>query len=125
MREQCDVLVASSHMEDRSSLLHILDGLALNVISCSELDQVQEVLSRQEVPLVFCDEHLAGGGYRGLLSSDVGQRPRIVVTFRTGEWDEYLDAMRKGAFDAIRFPFQPTDVELVVLRAMRENRIVP
>jgi DNA-binding NtrC family response regulator len=112
-------------MEDRTSLLHILDGLSLNVISCSALDQVQEVLSRQEVPLVFCDERLTDGCYRDLLTSAAGRRPRVVVTIRTGEWDEYLDAMRQGAFDAIRFPLRPTDVELVVLRAMREKRMVP
>src|SRR4051812_39104615 len=123
MTEQWNVLVASSSMEDRTSLMHILDGLELNVISCSALDQAQEVLSRQEVPLVFCDERLSDGCYRDLLASGGNHKPpRVVVTIRTGEWDEYLDAMRQGAFDAIRFPLQPTDVELVVLRAMRENR---
>jgi hypothetical protein len=30
--------------------------------------------------------------------------------------------MRLGAFDAIRLPVQPTDAELIVLRAMREDR---
>ncbi len=124
MREQWDVLVASSSMEDRTSLLHILDSLSLNVISCSAIDQARKVLSRQEVPLVFCDEYLSDGCYRDLLSSDMAGRkaPRVVVTIRTGEWDEYLSAMRLGAFDAIRCPLHPTDVELVVLRAMRENR---
>jgi len=123
MREQWDVLVASSNMEDRTSLLHILDGLSLNVISCSALDQAREVLSRQEVPLVFCDELLSDGCYRDLLSSESGRRAlRVVVTIRAGEWDEYLDAIRLGAFEAIRCPLHPTDVELVVLRAMRENR---
>jgi DNA-binding NtrC family response regulator len=125
MPENWNVLVASSCMEDRTSLLHILDGLSLNVISCTALDQVQEVLSRQEIPLVFCDERLTDGGYRDLLTSEAGRKPRVVVTIRTGEWDGYLDVMRRGAFDALRFPLQPTDVELVVLRAMRENRILP
>jgi len=123
MSEQWNVLVASSSMEDRASLMHILDNLSVNVISCSKLNQAQEVLARQEVPLVFCDERLSDGCYRDLLASGGSRKaPRVVVTIRTGEWDEYLDAMRQGAFDAIRFPLQPTDVELVVLRAMRENR---
>ncbi len=123
MRQQWNVLVASSSMEDRASLMHILDSLSLNVISCSEVTQAQEVLARQDVPLVFCDERLADGGYRDLLACTANRKPpRIVVTIRTGDWDQYLDAMRQGAYDAIRFPLQPTDVELVVLRAMRENR---
>lgn len=124
MRPRWDVLVASSDMKDRTSLLHILEKLSLNVISCTALNQVHEVLSRQDVPLVFCDEYLNDGCYRDLLMADIVVRklPRVVVTIRTGEWDEYLEVMRLGAFDAIRRPLHPTDVELVVLRAMREDR---
>lgn len=123
MRESLDILVVSSDMENRKSLLHILDSLSLNVISCSALNEAVEVLSRQEVPLVFCDELLSDGFYRDLLSaSKTGRRAlRIVVTIR-GEWDEYLEAMRLGAFDAVRYPFRPTDIELVVIHAMRESR---
>jgi DNA-binding NtrC family response regulator len=111
-------------MEIRRSLLRILEPLLLNVISCSALDQAKEVLSRQEVLLVFCDELLGDGSYRDLLLANKVRRGqlRVVVTARTGEWDEYLEAMRLGAFDAIRFPLHPTDIELVVLRAARESR---
>lgn len=124
MREQWDVLVASSSMENRRSLLRILEPLSLNVISCSALRQAQEVLSRQEVLLVFCDEVLGDGSYRDLLLADKVRRGnlRVVVTIRTGEWDEYLEAMRLGAFDAVRCPLHPTDIELVLLRAARESR---
>jgi DNA-binding NtrC family response regulator len=124
MSDFLNVLVASSDLENRNSLLHILDKLSLNVISCSALSQAKEVLSRQEVSLVFCDESLNDGCYRELLLIfRARQRAlRFVVTIRRGEWDEYLEAMRLGAFDAIRWPVQPTDVELIILRAMREDR---
>lgn len=124
MREQWDVLVASSSMENRRSLLRMLEPLSLNVISCSALNQAQEVLSRQEVLLVFCDEFLGDGSYRDLLLAEKVRRGnlRVVVTVSTGEWDEYLEAMRLGAFDAVRCPLHPTDIELLVLRAARESR---
>jgi DNA-binding NtrC family response regulator len=125
MRENWDVVVASPCMEDRTALLHILDALSLNVLSCSGLEQVQEVLSRHRVPLVFCDERLTGGSCRDLLSSQDGQKPRVVVTIHSSEWDDSPNAIRRGVFDAIRFPLQPTDVELVVLRAMRGKQISP
>jgi DNA-binding NtrC family response regulator len=125
MRESWDVLVASSCMENRQHLENILENLSLNVISCSAISQAEEVIARQEIPLVFCDELLSDGCCRGLLSArgNTGQKAsRIVVTIRAGEWDEYLEVMRLGAFDVMRSPVQPTDVELVVLRAMREHR---
>jgi len=122
--DQWDVLVASSNMEDRTSLLRILESLSLNVISCSALGQVRQILSRQHVPLLFCDEHLSDGCCRELLSAirAGGKASLVVVTLRAGEWDEYLAVMRLGAFEALRCPLHPTDVELVVLRAMREER---
>jgi len=123
MEEHKYVVVACSNMEDRTSLIHILENLSLDVISCSNLDQVHDVLSRRNVPLVFCDEHLSEGCFRDLVSADIAGRKasRVIVTIRTGEWEEYLQVMRLGAFDAIRCPLHPTDVELVVLRAMRED----
>jgi DNA-binding NtrC family response regulator len=39
-----------------------------------------------------------------------------------GEWEQYLEAIRGGAFDVLQFPFTPTDVELFLIRAMREVR---
>ena len=126
MREPWDVLVASSCMENRQHLQNILENLSLNVISCSAISQAEEVLARQEIPLVFCDELLSDGCYRGLLSATrrTGQKASRVVVFtiRAGEWDEYLEVMRLGAFDAMWCTAHPTDVELVVLRAMRERR---
>jgi DNA-binding NtrC family response regulator len=111
-------------LENRRSLLGILDAFSLNVISCCALDQAREVLARQDVPLVFCDEFLSDGSYRQLLAFDELKRriPRVVVTIRTGEWDEYLEAMKLGAYDALRCPIRPTDVEIIVLRALREGR---
>ena len=125
MREHWDVLVASSRMEDRTALLRILDGLSLNVISCSALGEANEVLSREDIPLVFCDEWLRDGCFSDLLPPvppGLRKRPRVVVTIHEGEWEEYMHVLRQGAFDAVRFPLQPTDVELVVLRALRETR---
>ena len=123
MSGQLDVLVASSDIEHRQTLVAILEGLSLNVISCSTLAQTKEVLSQRPLDLIFCDDHLADGCFRDLLPlvKVAWRTPRLVVTIRTGEWKEYLDAMGLGAFDAIRRPSHPTDVELIVLRAMHEG----
>jgi DNA-binding NtrC family response regulator len=124
MIKQLDVVVAAASLENRKPLLRVLEDLSLNTISCSSFEQISEVLSRQDVLVVFCEESLGDGSYRDLLCApEVREHDaRIVVTIRTGDWGEYLDAMRLGAFDAIRCPLQPTDIELVVLRALREQR---
>lgn len=104
-------------MEVRRPLLRTLEALSVDVIVCSTRAQAEEVLSRQAVEIVFCDEHLPDGSYCELIHGI----PRVVVITRTGEWEFYFEATSKGAFDVIRSPWYATDVELAVIRALRDQ----
>ncbi|MGC2233225.1 MAG: response regulator [Candidatus Acidiferrum sp.] len=115
------ILVASSRLESRRVLLRILDDLGIESFASATLAEAEEVLSRQPIALVFCDDRLTDGSYRDLLQRlrTWKQSAHTVVTTRTGEWKEYLEALGLGAFDMIQQPYRPTDVELNVLRALR------
>ena len=43
------------------------------------------------------------------------------MIFHLGEWTEYMEALRLGVFEVISSPLHPTDVELAVIRAMRDE----
>ena len=47
---------------------------------------------------------------------------RVVLTSRLADWDEYLDAMRLGAFDVIPTPCRSADVESVLTQSTRDLR---
>ena len=113
-------LVVSPHWESQRALLHILDNLKVKTFASATLAEAAEVLSRNEVALVFCEDRLVDGTYRDLLQSlrTWNQRAHTVVTTRVGEWEEYLEALALGAFDMLQRPYRSTDVELNVLRAM-------
>jgi DNA-binding NtrC family response regulator len=117
------VLIVSPQMEVRRPLLRTLEALSTDVIVCSTRMQAEEVLAKQAVELVFCDEHLPDGSYADLIHAEHCEHriPRIVVATRTGEWDLYFEAVRRGAFDVIRSPWHATDVEMAVIRALRED----
>ena len=116
-------LVVSPNIELRRPLLRTLEALSTDVIVCSTRTQAEEVLSRQTVDVVFCDDHLPDGSYEELIHSNHcdNRIPRVVVTTRTGEWDLYFAAVRKGAFDVIRSPWYAADVEMAIIRALREE----
>lgn len=122
-RAQARVVVVTPHFEVRQPLVRALEALSADVITCSTLTQVMEVLSKQPVDLVFCDEHLTEGSYSDLIHANLGEHktPRVVVATGTGEWELYFDAVGKGAFDVVRSPWYSTDVEMIVIRAMRED----
>ena len=113
-----DALIVSDRMEHVKTMVRILDGLPIKAYAACTLKQAEQVLSRQPFSVIFCDERLPGGSYRKLLNSrTAGQRRRescFVVTLQTGEWEEYLEALHLGAFEAIRCPIQLGDVESVL-----------
>jgi DNA-binding NtrC family response regulator len=124
MQDKLTVLVISADLEGRRTVNRILEALSVNTIACSMVSEAQQVLSLQRPHLVFCDERLPDGSYADLLEwKHPGQiPPPIVVLTRTGEWELYMDAMREGAFDVIRSPWDPTDIELSLLRAARDEK---
>jgi DNA-binding NtrC family response regulator len=123
MLRRWDVLVACAEMSNRNALIRMLEGMSVGVFSCSTLSQAKEVLSSRKIELVFCDENLSDGSFRDLLREFqvwIG-RPQIVVIAHFGEWAEYMEALRLGVFEVISAPLHPTDVELAVIRAMRDG----
>lgn len=123
LKRHVRALVVSSQLEGRQPLVRMLEAIPADVIACSNRIQAEEVLSRQGFEVVFCDEHLPDGCYSDLLHSNHWEHkvPRVVVTTRTGDWDLYFEAIERGAFDVIRTPGYPTDIEMTVIRAVRED----
>jgi DNA-binding NtrC family response regulator len=124
MQNEVTILVVSANLEGRRTVNKILEELSMQVISCWTLSQAEEVLSRRRPNLIFCDERLPDGSYSDLsqLNCSGTVPPPVVVLTRTGEWDLYIEATRRGAFDVIRSPWCPTDFELCVIRAVREEK---
>jgi DNA-binding NtrC family response regulator len=122
MEKEWDLLVVSSRLENRKALLRILDGLPVDIFTAATISQAHEVLSSHAIRLIFSEENFADGSYRELLRSVRAEHrgPRMVLMLCTGEWEEYLEAMRLGVSEVIRCPLQPTDVELTLIRAARE-----
>jgi len=118
------VLLISASFETRRIISKVLEALSVQVVSGSTLLQARQALSVQRPNLIFCDERLADGSYADVLTMDYDGRipPPLVVLTRTGEWEFYMDATRRGAFDVIRSPWCPTDIELSLIRAAREEK---
>jgi DNA-binding NtrC family response regulator len=116
-------LLVSSRLEVRKPLLQVLESLSTDVICCSTLGQAEEVLAARAFEVVFCDECLQNGSYSDLIHPNHFEHriPRVIVATRVGEWELYLEALRKGAFDVVRSPWHTTDVEMTVIRALRDE----
>jgi DNA-binding NtrC family response regulator len=123
MLKRWDVLVVCSEMSNRNALIRILESIPVGVVSCSTLRQAIEVLSSQTIELVFCDETLADGSFGNLLEANQiwVSRPHIAVIVHSGKSGEYMEAWKSLGLEVISSPLYPTDVELAVIRAMRDG----
>lgn len=103
--------------------MRVFDGLPIDSYSASSMKQAKEALNSRPFSLIFCEERLPDGSYRDFLheARANSQDTRFVVMLCTGEWEEYLEALRLGAEEVLRCPLQPTDIDLALIHAMRSG----
>jgi two-component system NtrC family response regulator len=121
MKPPLQLLIVSSRIEAKKALLHVVEGLPVNAYTSPTIERAWEVLMNHPIDVIFCDERLPDGTYPDFLSavrSDHGTT-RFIVLLSSEEWEDYLLALRLGVSDVLRGSFQPTDVELVLIRASR------
>jgi DNA-binding NtrC family response regulator len=124
IENEVDVLIVSSRIDNRRMLLRTLVGLPVNTFCVSTISQALEVLESHPQAVIFCEERVPDGDYRELLSSVLSMRAmnRFIVELCTGEWEEYLEALRLGAAEVLRCPLESPDIDIALVHAMREGR---
>lgn len=117
-----EVLVACSRPEDLEALTRILVRRGLTPIHASSVETSCGILADRRVRLVFCDDELPDGSVGQVLEEvqHTSTRVPVIVISRLENWDEYLRAMRLGAFDYISSPLRRAEAEQVIRRALDE-----
>lgn len=114
------VLLVCSDPGGRGALAEAVARFGVTTVSASSVREALATLAREPVRLVICDAQLPGGNVRDILAASrtAGEVP-VVVASRLDSWDEYLKAMRWGAFDYIVYPFRRAEVKWILERALR------
>ena len=115
------VLIVSCRPENRRLLMRVFEGLPIDSYAVPTVADARTALCSRQFSVVFCEERLADGSYRDLFRElqSAAEPPRLVVLLCTGEWEEYLEALRLGVEEVLRCPLQPTDVDLALIHVMR------
>ena len=116
-------LVVSSDEEVRRKLAEILGHGGLAPVLASTVAESRTALVRHEVCMILCDEFVVDGNYRTVV--EVAERADtkvpVIVVSRTGDWPEYLAAIRSGAFDYVAYPPTPGELQRVIRNAFLER----
>ena len=116
-----EVLVAASSPENRSALTKVLLGMGVQPAITSSVQEARAILSAKPVSLVFCEEKFADGNYQDVLRAvrKTAAKAPVVVSSPSHDWNEYLEALRLGAFEFIDGPVRAMDIEMIVRYARR------
>lgn len=124
MADKVRLLLACSDPENRERLTHTLDE-KFETIPSTNVEESSNLLAREPVSLVFCEDRLPGGGFPGLQNQikRSGTSTPVVVLSRTGDWDEYLAVLRLGAFDMVIPPYERLAIQTAAYNALQESRV--
>jgi DNA-binding NtrC family response regulator len=121
MNESFEVLVAAESAESRRELGGILSRFGVQPAYSSTVQETKQILATRPVSLVFCEETLADGSFRDVLRALKARRAAVpvVISKSHDDWDNYLEALRLGAFEYLVGPFNSSDIEMLVRYAHR------
>jgi len=126
MSDTWHVMVASSDLGIRRSLMSILEQQGVGAFCASNVNQCSEILEQQDVGLVFCERSFADGDYRDVLAATAQRKPgakaRVVLLSALADRGQYQTAKEHGVFEVISAACRPTDVEWMVIQARRDEQ---
>ena len=116
------ILVADDDDALRESLELVLAAEGYEVVTARDGAAALALVETQPVDLVLCDLRMPGMDGLELLPQLVRRLPGVPVLLMSayGSSDLAVEAMRRGAYDYLAKPFQPSEV-LLTLRKARER----
>jgi DNA-binding NtrC family response regulator len=77
MAREIDLVIVSSRLENKRTLLRFLEGLPLNIYPVGNVEEAEETLEEHEIDVVVCDERVSDGTYHDVLALTIDRIPNI------------------------------------------------
>jgi len=115
-------------VDDKPNMLTLLEKILGEHHSVTVAHDGQQALARlatEEFDVVLTDVRMPGADGFDVLRTVKGHRPATAVIVMTAyaSIEAAVEAIKRGAYDYIRKPFDPDDVVLVVARALEHTRL--
>lgn len=124
MTDRAKILVASADEQTRGALTGVLQACRLEALHSSSISETRDILSREEVSVVFCGPSLKDGTCQELQKS-LQAAPVPVVLASPGdpqtEFHHYLNSLRMRAFDFLCFPYERREVMRIMQQVLHRR----
>ncbi|HZL99812.1 MAG TPA: HD domain-containing phosphohydrolase [Planctomycetota bacterium] len=122
--ERSAVLVVDDDPGVRGAVSRFIEREGYPVLAAGTLGEARELLAAREILVVLCDITMPDGeSGLDLLAEIKGQQPELDVLMMTGNSDAApaIEALKRGAYDYIRKPFQFDDLRAALKRAVERR----
>lgn len=116
------VLVVFPSDEHRISLLKAVADAGMVPLLRESLEEALEAIKKENIQMVVCEDLLPEKALNGIVQHARNRTKPIpvIVASRTGQWEEFLKALRQGAFDYLVLPPRRHEVRRVLGLALAE-----
>lgn len=127
MKKSGTLLIVDDEKHTRDGLRRALEN-RFEIYLAADLESAQEVLSSEPIDLVLTDLRLNSssteGGLEVLKACQALHKPPICIVMTAyGSVDSAVEAMRRGAYDYVTKPVHIDELELLLLRALKAEKI--
>jgi putative two-component system response regulator len=125
--ERSAVLIVDDDPGVRGAVARFVEREGYAVLTAGTLDEARAALAEREILVVLCDITMPGGeSGLDLLAEIKGQQPELDVLMMTGNSDATpaIEALKRGAYDYIRKPFQFDDLRAALKRAVERRHFI-
>ncbi len=119
------ILIVDDDDSLRESLGMLLAAEGHDVLLADRADAALRVLEENPVDLILCDLRMPGMDGMELLPQLIRKVPGVTVLMMSayGSADLAIEAMKRGAYDYLAKPFQPSEVLLAIRKARERERL--
>ena len=121
------ILIVDDEAEVRDTLQEALAERGYSTETADSAEAALERMTQREFPVVVTDLNMPGGSSGLELMAEIQQRfPETLCILVTGfaTLDTSIQALKQGAYDLIQKPFQMTEIEVVLDRALDHARLL-
>jgi len=118
-----NALVISASEENRAALSEALAADGFVPALCGSMAEARKFIEADDTAIVFCDDRLHDGCLKSVVAEVAKQHRSIpvIAVSRTGEWDEYFEALTIGAFDYLSLPPRRDELDRVLASALGKS----
>src|SRR5262245_21611552 len=120
-------LILTSDEGAAAILPAIIQQSGLQPISIATLGNLRSYHWNSTISLLLCEERLPDGTFRDALDFLRGEERRapVIVFSRIAEWEHYLEAVRCGAYDCLRYPFRNGELQQIIYQMLEQQPFSP